>query len=445
MIHRFTAPCGALFALTLASHARAQQPVYPQQPPPQGYPQQQPPQGYPQPQPPQAYPQQPPQQPYPQQQQPYPQQPYPQQQPPQAYPQPQPQTFPPQGYPQLPPPGYPQQQPPVYPQQPQQGYPPPQGYPQQQPPPGYPQQPMLPPQPGAMPPPGYPPQPLAPPVASDIRDPGEMAVLYGTSVAYGIGSGIWVDGLAHVSDPGIAFIAPLALGAAAPIGIYLWDDATPLHRGVPSSISTGLALGAVEGIAISGTQWQHTDQGGPRTWSFATQSSMTWVLATGGGVGGYAFGEWLRPDPRSLAFIASGAGWGAISGSFMGAAVGSGDWKNGSSIGGLLGYNAGILATGALSIGGYVPSWRSQQAMWLGYLLGTAAASVVYLFYIGSSDDPRHGMIANSLGGLAGVGVAAALTFNMKDEQTSSWLPPFQVGITPTPNGGAALSAYGMF
>ncbi len=448
MVHRHTAPCAPLVilaaSLTLTSHARAQTPpVYPQQPlPPQGYPQQQPPQGYPQ----QPLPQQPPPPAYPQQ--PPPQQGYPQQQPPpqQGYPQQQ-QPLPPQGYPQQ------QQQPQGYLQpQPPQGYPqqplPPQGYPQQPlPPQGYPPPPQgYAPQPGAMPPPGYPPQPLAPPVASDLRDPGELAALYGASIAYGVGSGIWLDGLGHVSDPGIAFIAPIALGAAAPIGVYLWDSYEPFHRGVPASISTGLGLGAVEGIAIAGTQWQHSDRGGPNTWSFATQSSVTWLLATGGGIGGYAFGEWLRPDPRSLAFIASGAGWGAISGSFIGAAAGSGDWKNGSSIGGLVGYNAGIVGAGALSIYGYVPSWRTQQAMWLGYLLGTAAASVVYLFYIGSNDDPRHGLVANALGGLAGIGVAAALTANMKDpDQASSWLPPFQVGITPTPNGGAALSAYGMF
>ncbi len=81
--------------------------------------------------------------------------------------------------------------------------------------------------------------------------------------------------------------------------------------------------------------------------------------------------------------------------------------------------------------------------MWLGYLLGTAGASLVYLFYIGTNDDPRHGMIANGIGGLAGVGVAAALTADMKDPGQASWLPPFQVGLAPTQNGGAALTAGG--
>src|SRR5207237_869932 len=158
-----------------------------------------------------------------------------------------------------------------------------------------------------------------------------------------------------------------ALGAAAPIGAYFWDDYTPFHRGVPASIATGLSLGALEGIAIAGTQWQHTS--GPDTWSFATQTTMTWLMSTGGAARGWAFGEALRPDPRSLGFIASGAGWGAISGTLFGAALGGpgSDWKDGASIAGLIGFNAGIVATGALSIS-YVPSWRTQKYMWYGFL-----------------------------------------------------------------------------
>ncbi len=39
-----------------------------------------------------------------------------------------------------------------------------------------------------------------------------MAYLYGVGPAYGVGTGIWIDALADVNDPGIAFIAPLVLG-----------------------------------------------------------------------------------------------------------------------------------------------------------------------------------------------------------------------------------------
>jgi len=414
-------------------------PVYPQQPapPPQGYPQQpqQPPQGYPQ-QPPQGYPQQ--QQPAPYPQQPQPSQGYPQQQPPPGYPPQQP-GYPPQGYPQQqPPPGYPPQQP---------GYPP-QGYPQQQPPPGY----QPPPPPPASP---YP--YVRPPRGSDYRTPGEMVALYGTSLAYGVGSGIWIDSLGHTSDPGIAFIAPLAIGAGVPVGLYFLDRYSQFHRGVPSSIATGLSLGAVEGIAVAATQWQLSGHNGPNTWSFATDATLTWTVSTLGGMGGYAFGEWLRPDPRALGFISGGAGWGAIAGTLLGAGISTGDGASGAAVGGLVGYNVGILATGALSLY-YVPSWRSQKYMWAGFVGGTAAASVVYIFYLFSNADPRHGLIANAVGGLAGLGLASALTANMTDDdatmnavRTGVWTPPFQIGVTPVTNPGTtqrtgtAITASGKF
>ena len=259
-----------------------------------------------------------------------------------------------------------------------------------------------------------------------------MAYLYGVGFAYGIGTGVWIDSLAKESDPGIAFIAPLLLGAAVPLGAYAWDYNAEFHRGVPSSIATGMLLGGVEGAAISGLQWQLTGNGGPDSWKFQTWTTITFATATGGAVGGWAFGEWLRPDPRSLALISSGAGWGAAAGIMFGSGVVSGDWKDGAAVWGFAGYNAGILAAGAVATF-YVPSWQSLKYMWLGDLLGTLATTPVYLFYIGSDSDPRHGLIANAVGGLAGLGLAAALTANMSDPPgTASWTPPFQLTVSPT-------------
>jgi hypothetical protein len=403
---------------------------------------------------------------------------------------------------QQPPQQQPYQQQPPY-QQPQQPYQQPQQQPypqqpygqQQQPPYGY-QQPQ---------PYGYQPPPQQVPAQSSERSAGEMGFLYGTSIAYGVGTGIWIDALAGISDPGVAFIAPILAGAAMPIGVYFWDDAQTFDRGVPASMATGLLLGGLEGIAIDGVQWQATGNNGPNTWGFRTQTTVTFLTATGGGIGGYAFGEWLQPDPRSLGFIASGAGWGAIAGTLFGAGVtkSGGDWKDGASVAGFVGFNAGILATGALSTA-WTPSWKTQKYMWLGELAGTAAASVVYIFYLFSDAPPWHGLIANSLGGLAGVGIAGALTYDMKDDSdvppppqpgtqqgpypsqqpypyqqpypqqyppqqgpyppqqqgpyppqqqqyppppphARSFSPPFQVGVSRLPEGGGILSVYGTF
>src|SRR6185436_15522859 len=101
--------------------------------------------------------------------------------------------------------------------------------------------------------------------------------------------------------------------------------------------------------------------------------------------------------------------WGAVSGTLFGAGISGRDWKDGAAIAGLVGFNAGMVVTGALSVAGYVPSYRS-----LGYLAGTAIASVVYVFYLFSDSDPKHGLIANAAGGVAGLCLAAALTADMK-------------------------------
>ncbi len=414
---------GSMLALSVVSTlAGAQQPP-PQQPPPQQPP---PPQAQPYPQPqPQPYPQQQQQQPYPpQQQQPYP----PQQQ--QPYPPQQQQPYPPQQQPPYPP----QQQQP-YPQQ-QQPYPPPQQpYPPQQ----YQQQPM---------PPQPPPVPPQPAPGSQTRGGGEMLFLYGTSIGYGIGTGIWIDALANVKDPGVAIIAPIGFGAAMPVGVYFLDQNVTLHAGTPAAISTGMILGAFEGIAISGTQWQFTHERS-HDWSFGAYSTLTFIGATGGGFGGYAFGEWAHLDPKGLAFVASGAGWGAISGTLLGAGIENGpDWKDGGSIAGLIGYNGGLAATGAISFL-YTPSWYTQKWMWLGYLIGTAGGSIVYPFYLLDSNakqDIHHGLIANSLGGIAGVALAGALTSGAFENAEKSILNdlPFQLGVAPA-RGGATLQAAGAF
>jgi hypothetical protein len=272
-----------------------------------------------------------------------------------------------------------------------------------------------------------------------------MAYLYGMSAAYGVGAGIWIDSLAGITDPGLALITPLALGAAIPLGVYAWDSDAEFDRGVAASMATGLLLGGIEGIAIDGLQWQFTGNGSTTTWAFSTQTSVTFLAATLSGIGGYSFGEWLQPDPRSLGFIASGAGWGAMAGVLFGAGVVDGDWKDGSAVWGFAGYNAGILATGILSTV-YTPSWQSMKYMWLGDVVGTVATTPVYLFYIGSSADPRHGLIVNALGGVVGLSVAAALTANMVDPpESASWRPPFDLAVGPTPHGGAELNAFGQF
>jgi len=283
-----------------------------------------------------------------------------------------------------------------------------------------------------------------------------MTALYVTSALYGVGTGIWLDALFKIDNPGGAVVLPLVLGAGMPIGAFFWDDAGgPLSRGVPSSLATGLVLGAVEGIAISGVQWQFNREQ-DKDWSFQTQTTVTFLFATGGGVGGWAFGEAFKPDPRGLGMVAGGAAWGTLSGIGIGFAATPSDFSDGAAVGGLIGYNVGFLGAGALSLA-HTPSWRSQEYMWLGYGLGALAGCLVFPFYLGSDADPKSGFLGPALGGLAGVGLAGALTFNLKDPEDrrgQTFKPPFDVAILPTPRldptqgtapQGAMLSGSGTF
>jgi hypothetical protein len=287
-----------------------------------------------------------------------------------------------------------------------------------------------------------------------------MTALYVTTALWGVGTGIWLDSLAKIKDPGVAIIMPIAFGAAAPIGAFFWDDqAGPLHRGVPASVSAGLALGAVEGISVAGVQWQY-NRNANKDWPFATQTTVTWIFATGGGVGGWAFGEAVRPDPRSMGFIVSGAGWGAASGTMIGIAASGKDWKDGAAVAGIIGYNVGIVGAGAISLA-HTASWESQKYMWLGYLGGALVGCLVFPLYLFSDADPKHGFIGPALGGLAGVGIAGALTWNLKDpgdKRGQTFKPPVDFAMMPPPRldprmgatqdvipTGAVLTGFGTF
>ena len=80
------------------------------------------------------------------------------------------------------------------------------------------------------------------------RDDGEMAFLYGTSAAFGLVTGTWIDTLSLCSpnnkqknqdgtlkldaegktinqcDPAGALVSPLLLGTLFPLGFFLWDN-----------------------------------------------------------------------------------------------------------------------------------------------------------------------------------------------------------------------------
>ncbi len=281
------------------------------------------------------------------------------------------------------------------------------------------------------------------PAPPQRRSDGELAFLYGTSAAYGVTMGAWIDTLGPCSpnapnsgkcDAGLALVAPLLIGTAVPLTFFLWDNFVKggIHKGVPSSISTGLIVGALEGLGVAGANYAISGDD-PNRWSSNGIMSSVWVASTLGGIAGYAYGEVVRPDPRKIAFVASGAGWGAAMGALFGGGVANSDGASvaqGMLVGNLVGTNVGLATAGVLTAVGYDPSWKSLKYMWLGAAIGFVATSPVYLIYVAEPNDKspasltscgpngcalaNHGMFANTFGILAGIVIAGILTRDLR-------------------------------
>ena len=313
------------------------------------------------------------------------------------------------------------------------GYPPPPmgGMPSY--PPGY-----VPPQPGypyggtPAPAPGYPapggygapgyPAPGgygAPAAALPTSTALELGYLYGTAATWGVGTGLWIDAEAKLCepscDPGLVVIAPLVLGAAAPIGVFLTDRFAYPHgmpAGLHSSIATGMWIGAGEALGVAG--YQHVTADAANQWGFRGLARATFIGSTAGGLAGVGLHYLLKPAPETNMLLLSSTFWGtSIGGFFGGGASASGaPWGQTNDalwLGGGLGYNIGLGGALAASVF-WTPSWHQLSWMWAGFGIGTVASLPVYIFYAASEDqDPRHGLIFQGVAGAVGLGLGAIL------------------------------------
>ncbi len=316
-------------------------------------------------------------------------------------------------------PGYPPPPfggPPAYPP----GYVPPQ--------PGYPN-PGVPPAPGAYPQPNGYGAPTAygapgaypgygtPNTARATSNSLEIGYLYGTAAAWGVGTGVWIDSEAKLCeptcDPGLVLIAPLLLGAAAPIGVFLTDRFAYAHgmpEGLPSAIATGMWIGAGEGLGIAGYQQVTSDK--VNEWGFRGLARATFIGSTVGGLAGLGLHYALKPMPETNTLLISSSFWGTSLGAFFGggASANGGDWGSTNDsvwLGGELGYNLGLAGAVAASAF-WTPSWRQLGYMWGGFGIGTAASLPIYIFYAATDGhDPRRGLIFQGVAGAVGLGLGA--------------------------------------
>ncbi|MBW2522679.1 MAG: hypothetical protein JRI23_00825 [Deltaproteobacteria bacterium] len=284
----------------------------------------------------------------------------------------------------------------------------------------------------------------------------EMAYLYGTSAAWGVGTGIWIDAEAGIDDPGLMLILPAVLGTAAPVGVFLIDRFAyrkGMPDGLPSAVATGLVVGAGEGLGIASLQWVTSDA--EDEWGFKGLARAEVIGSTLGGAAGYGLYYLTRPQPETNILISSSVVWGTLIGSAFGGGASNGDWggytNDGLALGGLIGYNVALAGAVTTSLF-YTPSWDQIGWMWGGLGLGMLASLPVYIFYAGSEDhDPRRGMIFQGVAGTIGLGLGAILAKPKSDhsgyygqnEQTkrTEWVKVLGGGLMPIYKGVGAQVA----
>jgi hypothetical protein len=254
---------------------------------------------------------------------------------------------------------------------------------------------------------GYP-QPVPAKSSQPRSTPLEVGYLYGASAVWGVGTGIWVDALAGIDDPGLRLIAPAVLGLAAPAGVFFLDS-PPLPRGLPSAVATGMLIGAGEGLGIA--SYQYVTATKADEWGFLGLATSEVVGSTVGGAAGFAFYYLLRPRPQANLFLASSAFWGSLIGTEFGGGASNGEFVEANdsiSLGGLIGFNLAVAGAVGVSAA-WTPSWNQLGWMWGGLGIATVASLPVYIFYAGGDYDARRGLIFQGVAGLLGVGAGALI------------------------------------
>lgn len=255
----------------------------------------------------------------------------------------------------------------------------------------------------------------------------EIGALYGTSVAYGVGMGVWLSTEAGLEDPALFLIPPAVLGVAAPVGVYFFDR-PKLKRGVPAAVATGALIGAAEGLGVWSLQFVRSRE--EDEWGFRALARAEAIGSTLGAAGGLALGYFQSPSPKSSLLLSSSVLWGTAIGSMFGygatsAGQGYGRSNDGAALGGLIGLNVGLAASAGLSTV-YIPSYRSLGAMWLGAGIGFAASLPIYLLYARDGGPPaKRGLIFSGVATSLGIGAGALFTWDSEDAAGSDAPPRF--------------------
>jgi len=180
----------------------------------------------------------------------------------------------------------------------------------------------------------------------DKRSIDELAILYGNTLIWGTGFGVAVGFASDSSDASTFFLPAIgmsALGAGALAYMDLRHG--PLPYGVPQSITSGMYMGLVGGIYVSGilageNLVDNEEQIFP---------GLVWGSMTAGALVGGLVGATVPITPGRASFTSSGVIWGGLLSSLVTLGFNDDDFTSGPFISGLIGATAGGVTTGLLA------------------------------------------------------------------------------------------------
>ncbi len=283
---------------------------------------------------------------------------------------------------------------------------------------------------------------------TDRRTADEIGVLYLSSIAYGLGTGLWLDILTEPTSAAGAILPPLFLAGAAAGAVALIDSGRGLRYGTAQSISSGMSLGFFHGFSW-GTYYQATS-------SYEDQLdvdqyvTLLWGSTTAGAVAGGLIGTLNSTTPGRAAFVSSTTLWsGAILGLGVAGTTADDDGLDDRSfLGAAFGATAGTVG-GILAAGSVAPTTARVRFLDLGAVAGGLAVGGLTLAAVAEdTDSGQEVLLATDLGIVGGLVLAWWLTEDMPKDlgaptpQTSAF--SFTPTLFPRPEG-PLLGAVGTF
>ena len=246
---------------------------------------------------------------------------------------------------------------------------------------------------------------------TDRRTADEIGVLYTSSVAYGLGTGLWVSVLNDSNDVASWVLPPLLFAGAAAGAVAILDSGKGLRYGTAQSISSGMWLGLWQGLAW-GSYYQASTSSSEQL-SGKQYASLLFATTTAGALTGGLVGTLSSTTPGRAAFVGSASLWPAV---ILGCGIGalSSDKNDTRDDNSLLAASLGLTAgsvVGMLFAGDVAPTTARVRFLDLGAIAGSLALGGLLLAT--NDKNPEPALAGVSIGSTVGLGLAWWLTSDM--------------------------------